>query len=86
MSSAICFNLDQSKMLSSGNGLNRLPHTLLVVMTPILYKKNKLSSYQAAIKASCPVRRQVSRSADRQKTNHQANRSVNKLPLQRKIK
>ena len=23
MSSAICFNLDQSKILSSGNGLNR---------------------------------------------------------------
>ena len=25
MSSAICFNLDQSKILSSGNGLNSYP-------------------------------------------------------------
>ena len=27
MSSAVCFNLDQSKILSSGNGLNPLLHT-----------------------------------------------------------
>ena len=28
MSSAICFNLDQSKILSSGNGLNRVKQVM----------------------------------------------------------
>ena len=28
MSSAICFNVDQSKILSSGNGLNQAEHDL----------------------------------------------------------
>ena len=28
MSSAICFNLDQSKILSSGNGINRAENTV----------------------------------------------------------
>ena len=29
MSSAICFNLDQSKILSSGNGLKSMTHSLV---------------------------------------------------------
>ena len=30
MSSAICFNLDQSKILSSGNGLKSLDHIMVI--------------------------------------------------------
>ena len=33
MSSAICFNLDQSKILSSGNGF-----TDVIIVTPISYR------------------------------------------------
>ena len=37
MSSAICFNLDQSKILSSGNGLN---------LTLVLYQTTELLDCQ----------------------------------------
>ena len=43
MSSTICFNLDQSKILSSGNGLMRLLHgiqyrwCLCALNVPVLY-------------------------------------------------
>ena len=40
MSSAICFNLDQSKTLSSGNGLkHKTPKTALILM----FSKKKIS-------------------------------------------
>ena len=38
MSSAICFNLDQSKILSSGNGLSPVSLTLFLVLTCLQYK------------------------------------------------
>ena len=42
MLSAICFNLDQPKILLSGNGLNLLLSAYLAKMSPLAHDKSKL--------------------------------------------
>ena len=45
MSSAICFNLDQSKILSSGNGLTQTFCGWLLSELKLVPEKQKISKY-----------------------------------------
>ena len=42
MSSAICFNLDQSKILSSGNGLTLLVTSLVLVVGVLVLRMSNI--------------------------------------------
>ena len=45
MSSAMCFNLDQSKILLSGNGLKDINLHVAQLMIPDIVKKEKMMAF-----------------------------------------
>ena len=55
MSSAICFNLDQSKLLSSGNGLNVIKTRVFTPLSTVFQSYHGDSSHDRVFLGFSPV-------------------------------